>query len=99
MTYELIIEPEAEFDLEQAVNWYNAQRTGLGLEFLACVAQVFDRIRVMPEIHPVIHSTARLALVGRFPYVVCYDFHGDSIYVIAVFHGHRDPNVWQDRLP
>ena len=98
MAYELIIEPDAELDLEQAVNWYNKQRPGLGREFLERVEEEFDRIREMPEIHSVIHRTARLALVRRFPYVICYIFHGNMVYVMAVFHGHRDPTVSQDRL-
>ncbi len=34
MAFELIIEPEAELDLEQAVNWYNKQRLGLARQFL-----------------------------------------------------------------
>ena len=34
MAYDLIVEPEAELDLEQAVNWYNEQRRGLGREFI-----------------------------------------------------------------
>ncbi len=99
MAFELIIEPEAELDLEQAVNWYNKQRPGLGLEFLERVEEVFDRIREKPEIYSVIRRTARLALVRRFPHVVCYIFDGNTVSVMAVFHGHRDPNVWQDRLP
>ena len=32
----------------------------------------FDRIRKTPEIQSVVHRTARLALVRRFPYVICY---------------------------
>jgi|CXWL01.1.fsa_nt_gi plasmid stabilization system protein ParE len=99
MACELIIEPEAELDLEQAVDWYNEQRPGLGREFLECVEEVFDRIRQLPEIYPVVYRTARLALARRFPYAICYVYYDNTVYVMAVFHGHRDPNVWQDRLP
>ena len=99
MEYPLIIEPEAELDLEQAVNWYNDQRPGLGQEFLECVEVVFDRIRQLPESHALAYENARLTLVKRFPYVVCYLFVGEKVYVIAVFHGHRDPNAWKDRIP
>ena len=95
----LIVEPEAELDLEHAVNWYDDQRPGLGQQFLECVEVVFDRIREMPELHAIVHRTARLTLVKRFPYAVCYIFDGEKVYVIAVFHGHRDPNVWKVRVP
>jgi plasmid stabilization system protein ParE len=99
MAYDLIIEPEAELDLEQAVNWYDEQRPGLGREFIERVDEVLDHIREMPEIHPVACKTARLALVRRFPYVISCIFEGNMVFVMAVFHGHREPNVWQDRLP
>jgi len=98
MACKIIVEPEAELDLEEAVNYYNDQQSGLGREFIERVDDVFDRIREMPEVHAVVHRAARLALVRRFPYVVCYIFEGDFVYVMAVFHGHRDPSSWQDRL-
>jgi plasmid stabilization system protein ParE len=99
MAYPLIIEPEAELDLEQAVTWYNDQRPGLGSEFLEQVEAAFDRIREMPQLHAIAHGNARLTLVKRFPYVVCYIFNGEKVFVIAVFHGHRDPNAWKHRVP
>jgi hypothetical protein len=45
MVYPLFIEPEAERELEHAVNWYNKCRPGLGFELLECVDEVFERIR------------------------------------------------------
>jgi hypothetical protein len=48
MPYPLIVEPEAERELEYAVNWYNDQRPGLGQDFLKGVEEVFDRICEMP---------------------------------------------------
>ncbi|MDC0936733.1 type II toxin-antitoxin system RelE/ParE family toxin [Pirellulales bacterium] len=98
MSYELIIEPEAALDLQQALNWYDEQRPGLGREFIEQVDEVFSRIREMPKLHSVTYRSTRLALVRRFPYVVCYLFDGNVVYVLAVFHGHRDPSSWQDRL-
>jgi plasmid stabilization system protein ParE len=98
MSYPLIIAPEAERELERAVHWYNEQRPGLGRELLACVETAFDRIRRSPELHAVVYRGVRLTLVRRFPYVVCYLFNGETVTVVAVFHGHRDPKVWRERI-
>jgi len=98
MSYPIVINPEAELDLEQAVQWYNDRRPGLGYEFLECVEKVFVRIRRTPELHAIVHQMARLTLVKRFPYVVCYLFENETVYVIAVFHGHRDPSSWINRI-
>ena len=37
VSHPLVIRPEAEDDLADARDWYDAQRDGLGLEFLAAV--------------------------------------------------------------
>jgi plasmid stabilization system protein ParE len=99
MVYKLIVEPEAEYDLHQAFDWYEQQRSGLGREFLECVDEVLKRLSEMPESRAVDYRNARLALVKRFPYVVCYLIDDDTVYVMAVFHGHRDPETWRDRIP
>jgi hypothetical protein len=69
MRYPLAIEPEAERDLEHPYRWHEDQRAGLGGQFLACVQDVFDRIREAPEMHAVAYKTVRQTLVRRFPYV------------------------------
>ena len=97
MSFPLVIEPEAEDDLANAYHWYEDQCPGLGREFLECVKEVFDRIRRTPEVHALTYRNVRQTLVRRFPYVVCYTFEADTVYVIAVFHGHRDPSDWKPR--
>lgn len=98
MTYRLVIQPEAEADLEEACRWYENQRSGLGSEFIARVEAVVERIRETPELHAVVYRNVRQTLVGRFPYVVCYLFEEEQIDVLAVFHGHRDPTAWKLRV-
>jgi plasmid stabilization system protein ParE len=97
MAYPLIVSTEAEADLDQAYRWYEQQRPGLGRDFLLRVHDVFERIRRAPLAFAETHRTVRQALVRRFPYVVCYTFDGQRVNVVAVFHGHRDPNEWKQR--
>ena len=97
MAFPLIIEPEAEDDLANAYDWYEEQRPGLGIDFLNCIEDVFRRLRVTPEMHAVVHNNVRQTLVKRFPYVVCYTVDEECVYVVAVFHGQRDPNAWKSR--
>jgi hypothetical protein len=37
MNYNLIIQPEAEFDIQNAFEWYESQGPGLGSEFVRAV--------------------------------------------------------------
>ena len=45
----LLLEPEAKADLEQAFNWYEDQRAGLGSEFFAEVARLLTTIEQNPQ--------------------------------------------------
>ena len=98
MSCPLVIVPEAEAELAEAHDWYENQRPGLGREFLSCIEEVFERIGLNPLAFAQSHKTVRQTLVRRFPYVVCYTFDGESVTVIAVFHGHREPGEWKRRL-
>jgi|GEM_PF-3421820 len=37
-------------------------------------------------------------MVRRFPYAVLFRQRGQSIEVLAVFHGSRDPGLWRERV-
>ena len=40
----LIIRPEAESELLDAIDWYEARSTGLGSELLRCIDAWFQRV-------------------------------------------------------
>jgi plasmid stabilization system protein ParE len=91
------VEPEAQADLEDAFVWYEEQRSGLGSEFLAEVARVFQVVEEAPEHYPVVRGVTRRALVHRFPFGVFYILGPERVAVTAVLHGRRDPRRWQQR--
>jgi toxin ParE1/3/4 len=94
----VVLRAEAEAEFDEAFDWYEAQRAGLGPAFAAEVQKVFDRIAANPLMHGVVLSDIRKAVVRRFPYCVFYRPHDDRIEVLAVFHASRDPTVWQGRV-
>jgi len=93
----LIVRPEAEDELLEAIDWYEARAPGLGGELLRCVDACLLRIQRNPEAFPVVHRMTRMALVRRFPYLVLYRVMGEFISVVAVFHAKRNPKTWKTR--
>lgn len=93
----LIIRPEAESEMLDAIDWYEARSPGLGSELLRCLDACFQRVLRNPEFYPVVHRNVRMAIVRRFPYLVLYRLGDESISVIAVFHAKRDPKIWKSR--
>ncbi|MBU2553028.1 MAG: hypothetical protein KKF98_01120 [Bacteroidetes bacterium] len=44
MAYKIKNEPDAWLDIQEAINWYNAQQKGLGKNFHSAVLSHFDNI-------------------------------------------------------
>ncbi len=88
----------AKTELDEAVNYYNRERPGLGYELLWEVFFAIDRIKQLPQAWPVFHEDARRCLVRRFPYGIIYLQEGDLILILAIAHLHREPDYWIDRL-
>ena len=97
MTPRLLLEPEAELDLEGARIWYEERAKGLGSEFLRNVRATLAVIERQPEIFPIVHATVRRANVRRFPYSVYYVAEDTVTAVIGCLHTRRDPATWQSR--
>ncbi len=98
MSLPVVLREEAEQEFDEAFDYYEARRTGLGVDFVEEVQQVLDRIAVLPRLHAVVLADIRKAVVRRFPYCVFYRCEDDRIEVVAVFHSSRDPSVWQRRV-
>jgi plasmid stabilization system protein ParE len=91
----LILRPEAEEELIEAIDWYEARAPGLGADLFRCVEASLGRISRHPEAYPLVHRGTRMATVRRFPYLVLYRVQQKEIVVVAVFHAKRDPKSWK----
>jgi plasmid stabilization system protein ParE len=97
MTPRLVLEPEAEDDLEGARAWYEHRVPGLGAEFIAVVREALETIERSPMLFPLERADVRKAVLRRFPYVIRFVDLTEVISVIAVFHVRRDPAAWHRR--
>jgi plasmid stabilization system protein ParE len=99
MGVELIIAPEADYDLDEAYSWYEKQRAGLGEELLTSVDACIASICRTPKAGRLVHENYRRSLIRRFPYAVFYEYESTIVTVYCVIHTARDPKTWQERLP
>ncbi len=97
MDVDLIIAPEAQQDVDEAFNWYEDHRSGLGEEFLNCVDACIHFICRTPKLSPKIHMEFRRALVRRFPYAIFYEYVGGKVFVYSIFHTSQNPQKWRHR--
>ncbi len=89
----------AQYELDDAVEYYNVERPGLGYEFLWEVFEAIDRIKVFPEAWLSFYKGTRRCQVRRFPYGVIYKKVDNLLLIFAVANLHRKPDYWVDRMP
>lgn len=96
----LVIDEEAADELEEAIEYYERKRHGLGVDLATEVSDAFLKIQRNPGFYSY-HKQTRIQkyLVRRFPYTVFYAESGDHITVVAVAHQKRRPDYWKFRKP
>jgi plasmid stabilization system protein ParE len=97
MSLPVVLRRKAQAEFDEALDGYERQQVGLGVEFADRVQAVFDRTSSTPEVHAVVYRDVRKALVRQFPYSIFYRIRADRVVVPAVFHTKRNPNIWKCR--
>jgi plasmid stabilization system protein ParE len=98
----LRIDPAAEEEARRAAQWYEHQRRGLGLEFLAAVDDGVQRIRNEPLAFALLETlrdepNVRRFLLKRFPFAIIYEVQSNEIRILAIAHTRRRPHYWKKR--
>jgi hypothetical protein len=100
----LVIEPEAEVELEEAAVRYDAAVPGLGQEFLAEMRLRVDEVVEAPSSFPVFGDAVDVRCahaVRRFPHLVVFMVLGDVVapvvHVLAFMHPRQRPGYWGHR--
>ncbi len=87
----------ASAEFIEASAWYEGKRLGLGLEFIAEIDRCVLLASKSPLQFSVVLKDIRRVVANRFPYSVYFRAESHRIVVLAVFHGNRNPAIWQAR--
>lgn len=97
MTRPVFFRKAARLDFNDACAWCERQRVGLGRRFAMAVEHALESISNSPESYQSVYRDVRRAFVRPFPYAVYYRVRSESIHVVAIMHGRRDPTSWESR--
>jgi plasmid stabilization system protein ParE len=87
----------ASAEFIEASAWYETKRIGLALEFMDEIERCLSLASKHPLQFAVVREDIRRVVAHRFPYSVYFRAEQHRIVVLAVFHGSRDPAIWQAR--
>jgi plasmid stabilization system protein ParE len=89
--YSVRLLPELVDDAHEAFVWYETAATGLGHEFLRSYFIALASVQRQPLLHRKVYQRFRRILLERFPYVLYFQVDQDSIVILLLIHGARDP--------
>ena len=81
-------------EANEAVEWYEDQREGLGIDFFDKIQEGLEQIRLHPKNFGFWLTSKRIRRfkLKRFPYDILFEIKEDRIKVLCVRHEKRHPN-------
>jgi plasmid stabilization system protein ParE len=98
MSLPIVFRPDARAEFDDAADWYEQRRPGLGATFTEAVDDVLDLVAAQPRMHATVYKDVRKTVVPVFPYIMLYREDQGGLVVVSVFHTSRDPAEWKSRL-
>ena len=97
MSLQITFRRAARAEFIEAAAWYEAQRTNLGVDFIAEIERCIALASEQPQLYAVVEKNIRRVTARRFPFSIYFRAEARRIVVLAVFHGRRDPAIWKGR--
>jgi hypothetical protein len=93
MSYNLILTQDAQEEEQDAYNYYEDIRGGLGDELLIEFIKCYQLISDNPFYNSYVNNSKVLRdiCVRRFPYLIIYMVSGNNVVVASVRNTHRKP--------
>jgi plasmid stabilization system protein ParE len=88
----------ARAELEEAFDFYEGRRPGLGDELIADFEAAVAKILRNPTMGRRVARDVRRWSLHQFPYALIYQVRQDLLLIVAVAHFRRKPNYWRNRL-
>jgi len=94
MTYDVIIKKEALTDTQEAYDYYEQIKEGLGDRFLDKLEASYQSLSSYPTNFGFIdnNQVLRDKLIAVFPYTIIYKIEGENVIVVAVHNCHQHPD-------
>ena len=88
-----------QVEANDAISWYEDQRSGLGDEFFDTFISLIDEIATNPEGFPfwLASKTIRNAKMKRFPFSVLYEILPLKVKILCLRHEKRHPKYGTGR--
>jgi len=93
--YTIITTAYARRDIQDAIDWENMRKPGLGNHFLQDLEKKIYTVANQPFIYPIRYNNIRCAVTSIFSYFIHFNIDEikQEIYILRILHTSREP-IW-----
>jgi len=95
MIFNLVIEPRAILDIQDAIDYYDSKRVGLGEHFYEIVDEYLNILAKNPFFE-IRYKDYRALPIRKFPFIIFYfiDEKIKTVYIMSVFNTSLSPSKY-----
>lgn len=95
MSYKIVIEPRAIFDIQEAVDYYAFKQTGLGEYFFRTLEEHIAVLSKNP-LFQIRYKDYHGFPIKKFPFIIFYftDEEEKTVYIVSVFNTALNPKKY-----
>ena len=99
LRYSIKIDIDAIKDVQNTFDWYELKSKGLGLRYKSQVKKQINSLKQNPELFSIKYNKVRCRKIEKFPFLIHYEIDETIklVYVFAVIHTSRNPEIWNTR--
>ncbi len=95
---DMVVLEAAAAEYAVALRWYAERSVAAAEGFETAISQAIEAIALQPLWYPACDERHRFVMVRGYPYQLIYRLDSpDSLVVVAVAHGSREPTFWLGR--
>lgn len=98
MRYKVLIENDAQGDIQKALDWYYNKLPGLDKKFYEELSRGIDALRINPWFQ-IRYDDVRCYPIRKFPFMIHFSIRPQqrTVVIRAVFHTSISPDNWGKR--
>lgn len=99
MSFQLIISPQAQEDLEAAMAYYSVADSNAAIAFTKIFEELLVKLKQTPQHYSYFDKRKILRSVAflKFPYSIIFEIKDDTVFVFAVFNTRQNPDTLYKR--
>ena len=100
MNYNIKIGPEANIEINEALEYYNKINNELSAELFNTIFDSLNFIQNKPYSFTTKYKNIRGLSIDKYPYIIYYfiDEVSNTIIIISVFNTNQNPDKWHNRI-